>query len=207
MTKGQLFIVSGPSGSGKDTVLGELFKLHPEIKLSISTVTRAMRPGEAEGQKYHYITREEFLSGLEKGEFLEHNEYMGNFYGTPRGPVDECVKNGTDIILEIDVNGAANVKKQMPEAVSVFIMPPSFAELKRRLSGRGTEGEEVVKGRLTAAVTEIGRAGEYDYIVVNGDLDKAVSELSSIIIGERSRCDRKKYLIEEVLRDVESCDW
>lgn len=207
MPKGQLFIVSGPSGSGKDTVLSKLFQRHPELRLSISSITRAMRQGEKEGEKYHFISKEEFLDGLEKDLFLEHNEYMGNFYGTPKEPVERCIENGEDMILEIDVNGAAAVKKLMPQAVSVFIMPPSFAELSRRLSGRGTESAEAVKGRLDASLREITQAVNYDYIVVNDDLDEAVNELSSIIVGERCRIDRKEYLINEVLENVESCDW
>ena len=207
MPEGTLFIVSGPSGSGKDTLLAGLFARHPEVALSISSVTRAMRPGEEEGQKYHFISREEFRRGLDEGAFLEHNEYMGNYYGTPKEPVDACLAAGRDMILEIDVNGARSVRKLMPQAVSVFIMPPSFSVLRQRLSGRGTESAEVVAGRLKAAVAEIAEAGAYDYIVVNDDLTEAVGELSSILIGERARCSRRKYLIDEVLKDVESCNW
>ena len=123
MSKGQLFIVSGPSGSGKDTVLKKLFVSHPEIKFSISSVTRPMREGETEGEKYNFITREKFLYMLDNNMLLEHNEYCGNFYGTPKALVQECIDNGVDIILEIDVNGAANVRKIVPEVISIFIMP------------------------------------------------------------------------------------
>lgn len=207
MPEGQLIIVSGPSGSGKDTLLARLFEKHPEIELSISSVTRSMRQGEREGEKYHFISRDEFLMGLKENKFLEHNEYMGNYYGTPREPVDRCIERGGDIILEIDVNGAAAVRRLMPKAVSIFIMPPSFEELERRLSGRGTESEEAVRGRLTAALSEIKEAVNYDYIVVNGDLDKAVEELESVITGERCKINRREYLINEVLKNVESCNW
>lgn len=207
MPEGTLFIVSGPSGSGKDTLLCELFARHPDLRFSISSVTRPMRPGEEEGRKYHFISREEFLRGLEAGEFLEHNEYMGNYYGTPKAPVDACLAAGEDMILEVDVNGARAVRKLMPQAVSVFIMPPSFSVLRQRLSARGTESEEVVAGRLRTAVAEISEAEAYDYIVVNDDLTEAAAELSSILIGERARCRRRKYLIDEVLKDVESCNW
>jgi len=207
MTEGQLFIVSGPSGSGKDTLLCLLFKTHKEIALSISNVTRPMRVREIEGEKYNFIPKERFMNMLDEGKFLEYNEYIGNYYGTPREPVEKCIAGGGDIILEIDVNGAANVRKLMPEAISVFIMPPSFSVLKQRLCGRGTEDLKTVDGRLRESIAEIKRAEEYGYIVVNGDLDEAVANLSSIIIGERSRIKRKKYLIDEVLEDVKSCNW
>ena len=207
MPEGTLFIVSGPSGSGKDTLLTELFARHPEVELSISSVTRDMRPGEKEGQKYHFISREDFERGLAEDAFLEHNAYRGNYYGTPKAPVEACLAAGRDMILEIDVNGAAAVRKLMPQAVSIFIMPPSFPVLRQRLSGRGTESAEVVAGRLKAAVAEIAQAVAYDYIVVNDDLLEAVGELSSILIGERARCGHRKYLIDEVLKDVESCNW
>ena len=206
MSKGQLFIVSGPSGSGKDTVLKKLFESHPEIKFSISSVTRPMREGETEGEKYNFITHEKFFFMLDNNMLLEHNEYCGNFYGTPKALVQECIENGTDIILEIDVNGAANVRKIMPEVISIFIMPPSFDVLNKRLSGRGTEKPEVIEKRMNASIQEITRAKEYNYIVVNDVLEDAVRDLSNIILSQRNSIDRKKYLIEEVLKNVESCN-
>ncbi|MDD4700114.1 MAG: guanylate kinase [Oscillospiraceae bacterium] len=206
MSKGQLFIVSGPSGSGKDTVLKKLFESHPEIKFSISSVTRPMREGETEGEKYNFITHEKFLFMLDNNMLLEHNEYCGNFYGTPKALVQECIENGTDIILEIDVNGAANVRKIMPEVISIFIMPPSFEVLNKRLSGRGTEKPEVIEKRMNSSIQEITRAKEYNYIVVNDVLEDAVRDLSNIILSQRNSIDRKKYLIEEVLKNVESCN-
>lgn len=207
MSKGQLFIVSGPSGSGKDTVLGRLFQRYPDIELSISSVTRPMRPGETEGEKYHFISKERFLHLRDSGELLESNEYLGNFYGTPRRPVEECLAAGRDMILEIDVNGAEKVRKLMPGAVSVFIMPPSLQVLERRLCGRKTEDLETVHGRLREALAEISRASGYDYIVVNDVLERAVDTLGAIILSERARAERNQYLIDEVLKDVESCNW
>ena len=199
MSKGKLFIVSGPSGSGKDTILQGVFKKHPEIKLSISSITRAMRVGEVEGEKYHFISRDEFEELLKNDMLLEHNVFVGNYYGTPKAPVEECLNAGGDMILEIDVNGAAQVREKMPEAISIFIMPPSFEVLKNRLSGRGTETEEVVEQRMTAALGEIARAKEYDYIVINDQLDVAIDDLLSIILSERLRINRQKQIIDEVL--------
>lgn len=207
MSKGQLFIVSGPSGSGKDTVLSRLFQRYPDIELSISSVTRPMRPGETEGEKYHFISKERFLHLRDSGELLESNEYLGNFYGTPRRPVEECLAAGRDMILEIDVNGAEKVRKLMPGAVSVFIMPPSLEVLEQRLCGRKTEDLETVHGRLREALAEISRAAGYDYIVVNDVLERAVDTLGAIILSERARAERNQYLIDEVLKDVESCNW
>lgn len=207
MNKGQLFIVSGPSGSGKDTILNCVLKSHPEIRLSISSITRSMREGEIEGEKYHFISKSEFINGLSNGEFLEHNEYLGNFYGTPKAPVEKAVEDGVDMIVEVDVNGGASIRRLMPEAVSIFIMPPSFEVLKERLSCRGTETIEQIEGRLAEALAEIARANEYDYVVVNDDLIKAANDLSTIILCERLRIDRQKNIIDEVLKNVKSRDW
>ena len=145
MNKGIAFIISGPSGSGKDTVLSLLFEKCPEIKFSISSTTRGIREGEVECGKYNYISRDKFESMIKHNDLLEHNEYVGNYYGTPKAPVVNATESGSDIFIEVDVNGAAQIREKMPEAVSIFIMPPSFEELKRRLSGRGTETEEVIK--------------------------------------------------------------
>ena len=175
--------------------------------MSISTITRAMRKGEVEGEKYHFTTKTEFLKMFEKGEFLEYNEYMGNFYGTPKTPVKKCLESGNDMILEIDVNGAEKVRKQLPGVVSIFIMPPSFEVLKKRLSSRGTETQEVILGRLKAAIAEIKRAHEFDYIIVNDDLECTVDNLISIIKSERSKRERMNYIIDEVLKDVGSFNW
>lgn len=200
MSKGKLIIFSGPSGSGKDTLLSRLFERHPEIKLSISSVTRKMRVGEVEGQKYHFISREEFEERLGRDEFLEHNVYVDNYYGTPKKPVLDAIEQGSDIILEIDVNGAAVVREKMPEAISIFILPPSYDELKRRLVGRGTDSQEVINQRLAAALSEIERAGEYDYIVTNDIVDRAVDDILHIILADRLKTERQNDLINEVLK-------
>lgn len=199
MSKGKVFMISGPSGSGKDTVLKLLFGKYPNIRFSISSITRAMREGEVEGEKYNFISVEKFQNMINNDELLEYNEFVGNFYGTPRKPVEDAVNNGEDIIVEIDVNGAAQIRKKIPDAISIFIMPPSLEILKARLSGRGTETAELVEKRLNAALNEIKRAEEYDYIVVNDALDEAVSDIASIITSEQLRVSRQQKLIKEIL--------
>jgi guanylate kinase len=204
MSKGGVFIISGPSGSGKDALLTQLFKKCPDIKFSISSVTRNMREGEKEGEKYNFISREKFESMIENDELLEYNLYVDNYYGTPRKPVEQAVSENKDIFIEVDVNGAKSIREKLPEAVSIFILPPSFAELKRRLSSRGTETEEIITLRMAAALDEIKRANEYDYIVVNDDLLTAVDDIISIIKGSKFCLKRQKNIIDEVLKNVKS---
>ena len=199
MTKGSVFIISGPSGSGKDTLLKVLFEKHPEIAFSISSITRDMREGEVEGEKYNFISREKFEKMIEKDELLEYNVYVNNYYGTPKAPVIEATEKGLDIIIEVDVNGAANIRKKLPDAVSIFIMPPTFTELERRLKGRGTETEEVIAKRMSEALGEIKRATEYDYIVVNDDIEVAVDNIHAVIQGHRLRLQNQQHIINEVL--------
>lgn len=204
MNKGGIFIISGPSGSGKDTLLVELFKKRPDIKFSISSITRPMRVGEVEGEKYNFITREKFEEMLKNDMLLEHNVYVGNYYGTPKQPVVDAAQNGEDIIIEVDVNGAQQIRDKLPEAVSIFIMPPSYKELRNRLSGRGTETEEIINQRMESALSEISRATEYDYIVVNDDISAAVNDIISVISNSRLILKRQKHIIDEVLKNVES---
>ena len=204
MSKGGVFIVAGPSGSGKDTLFKELFKKRPDIKFSISSITRAMRVGEVEGEKYNFITREKFEDMLKNDELLEYNVYIGNYYGTPKAPVVAAIENGEDILIEVDVNGAKSIREKMPEAVSIFIMPPSYKELKRRLSGRGTESEEVIEKRMHESLSEIKRATEFDYIVVNDNINEAVDDIIEIIESSRLMLKRQKNLIDGVLNNVES---
>jgi guanylate kinase len=176
--------VSGPSGSGKGTVLAQI-KKRPDVFYSVSATTRGMRPGEIDGVDYHFISREQFVEMIERGEFLEHAEYVHNFYGTPIQPIRDNLAAGRDVIVEIEVQGFLQVKEKLPEAETVFIMPPSVEELERRLRGRGTETEGKIQGRLKTALEEMKYADRYDHIVVNDELDKAVSELLEIMGKER----------------------
>lgn len=201
MNKGGVFIISGPSGSGKDTLLKRLFERCPDLFFSLSVITRDMREGEREGEKYHFISRERFEEMIARGELLEHNTFVGNYYGTPKAPVIAATENGVDTIIEVDVNGAKQIRENISDAVSIFIMPPSFAELKRRLCGRGTESPELIKARLESALNEIRRSSEYDYIVVNDDIDTAVEKIINIISCQRLRAERYKDLIKKVLEN------
>lgn len=199
MNKGGVFIISGPSGSGKDTLLVELFRRRPELRFSISCITRPMRQGETEGEKYHFISRDEFEGMIEARALLEYNVYVNNYYGTPKAPVEEAVDAGLNMVIEVDVNGAAQIRANRPDAVSIFIMPPSYEELKRRLRGRGTESENVIEQRMNAAMDEIKRASEYDYIIVNNVIDTAVDDIISVIDASGLKTDRQRHIINEVL--------
>lgn len=176
-----LVVVSGPSGSGKDTVVNRLRQMHPEIELSVSATSRAMRPGEAEGVNYYYMTREQFEARLAAGEILEHTCYCGNYYGTPKAEVDRRIGQGKTVVLVIEVEGAGNIRRMYPEATTVFITPPSLEELEHRLRGRGTESEEAIQGRLARAREEMAQAGDYTASLVNREVDDCARQLYDLI--------------------------
>lgn len=199
MNKGRVYIISGPSGSGKDSVMKKVFEKQLDIAFSISSITRAMRPGEVEGEKYNFISRERFEEMIKNDELLEHNVFVGNYYGTPKAPVINCIENGKDILIEVDVNGAIQIRDKMPEAVSIFIMPPSLDILKKRLTGRGTDSEDVIEKRLHEALREIASAKDYDYIVVNDDLETAANDFVSIMLIDKFKTDRNLELINKIL--------
>lgn len=188
--RGLLVVVSGPSGSGKGTVLQKLFSMRPGLFFSVSATTRDPRPGEVEGKNYFFLSREEFERQIAQGNMLEYAEYCRNYYGTPRLAVEERLAQGSDVVLEIEVKGAMQVKKACPDAVMVFIMPPSRGELEKRLRGRGTEGEETIRKRLRTAETEIASAPKYDYIVVNAKVTQAADAISSILTAEKLKSSR-----------------
>lgn len=200
MSKGLVIVVSAPSGGGKGTILKELFERNSNIKFSVSATTRNPRPGEVDGQHYYFIDTPKFQELIDNDKMLEHAEYCGNFYGTPREPIEKAVDEGYDIVLEIEVQGGAQIKKKIPECVSVFITPPSMEVLEKRLRNRGTETDEVIKNRLNTALSEIPHAKDYDYIVVNDKLEDAVAELESIIKAEKLKYSRNTDL--EIFKDI-----
>ena len=191
MREGVILVVSGPAGSGKGTVC-KILRDSGEFEFSVSRTTRAPRPGEVDGSDYIFVTKDEFKKYLDEDDFLEYNEYCGEFYGTPRSLAEEAVAAGKNIILEIDVNGAAQVKEKCPEAVLVMLLPPSYAEQERRLRTRGTETEEKIRSRLAQAKVEMEQIGMYDYIVYNytGETESAANRLRAI--AEAERCSVKR---------------
>lgn len=184
----KLFVVSGSSGVGKGTVLKGFLAKNPDFMLSISCTTRAPRAGETDGVNYFFMTKDDFKDCIENDKFLEWAEFAGNFYGTKKKFINQCLAEGKDIILEIDTQGALQVKKQMPEAVLIFICPPSLEDLEKRLRGRHTEEEEAIQKRLEAVKEELSRAENFDYKIVNDDLDNAITGLERIISGEQEKC-------------------
>ena len=199
MNKGRVYIISCHSGSGKDSVMKKVFEKAHDIAFSISSITRAMRPGEVEGEKYNFISRERFEEMLQNDELLEHNIFVGNYYGTPKAPVISCIENGKDMLIEVDVNGAVQIREKLPEAVSIFIMPPSLEVLKNRLTGRGTDSAEIIEKRLNEALREIASAKDYDYIVVNDDLETAANDFVKIMSVDKFKTDRNLELINKIL--------
>lgn len=180
-TKGKLFVISGPSGTGKGTVLAKLFEKRKDLWLSVSATSRAPRDGEENGVNYFFLSKDEFEKEIEENAFLEHACFCGNYYGTPKKYVEEKTENGINVILEIEVNGAMQIKKSCADAVLVFILPPSEAELENRLRGRATESDEVIKQRLETAKWEMSMADKYDYKIVNDSVENAVCEIEKII--------------------------
>ncbi len=200
--KGALIVVSGPSGSGKGTLLQGLIQGNERIRYSVSATTRLPREGEVNGKNYFFVSKDEFQRQIASGGMLEFTTYCGNYYGTPRSYVSECLNAGYDVVLEIDVVGALNLMKQGEQAVYIFIMPPSMAELEKRLVGRKTEPPEVIAKRLAAARKEIETADRYDYIVENDVIDDAIEKLKAIILCQKCKTVNMKYKIKEVLTDA-----
>lgn len=202
MEKGILIVISGFSGAGKGTVLGKLLAEHDSYAVSISATTRDMREGEAEGVNYFYKTTEQFEQMIAEDAFIEYADYCGRYYGTPKQYVYEQMEAGKDVILEIEVQGALKVKEKFPDTPIIFLTPPSAAELKRRLESRGREGAEEIRRRLEKAGEESTYMAQYDYIVVNDDLDACVAELHQLIGRLHSATAHQKAFIEEIQKEL-----
>ena len=202
--KGILIVVSGFSGAGKGTLMKELLKRYDNYALSVSMTTRAPREGEVDGESYFFVDKETFERTIAEDGLIEYASYCGNYYGTPREYVEKCLQDGRDVILEIEIQGALKVKEKFPETLLLFVMPPSAAELKRRLEGRGTESPEVIRERLMRASEEAEGIENYEYLIINDDLDECVREMNDIINAARRNPVRNRQLIADMRSELDA---
>ncbi|MCW8156269.1 guanylate kinase [Stutzerimonas stutzeri] len=202
-TTGTLYIVSAPSGAGKTSLVKALVDAQPQVRVSVSHTTRAMRPGEVDGVNYHFVSREDFIARLERNEFLEHAEVFGNLYGTSQRWLEDTLVEGFDLILEIDWQGAQQVRRLMPHAKSIFILPPTQEALRQRLNNRGQDSDEIIDKRMREAVSEMSHYVEYDYLVINDDFAHALIDLQSIFranqLIQKTQTHRHARLLGELL--------
>jgi len=201
MNKGRLIVFSAPSGCGKGTMLEEILK-DKSFAISVSATTRAPREGEKDGVNYHFLTREDFEQRIADGKFIEHAEYCQNLYGTLSSEVDGRLEQGLNVILEIEPQGAMKIREKRPDAIFIFVVPPSVNELRRRLKKRGTETDEVIEERVSKAAWEISQAEKYDYVIVNDALEDAISDFFAVIRGEQLKVDYSGDIINEVLKNA-----
>ena len=199
---GTLYIVSAPSGAGKTSLVKALIDLEPQIRVSVSHTTRAMRPGEVDGVNYHFVSREDFVKMIEHGDFLERAEVFGNLYGTSQSYLQQTLDEGHDLILEIDWQGAEQVRKLMPQARSIFILPPSQQALRERLNNRGQDSDEIIDGRMREAVSEMSHYVDYDYLIINDDFAVALEDLKAIFHANRLQQKRQQQRFGKLLAEL-----
>ena len=200
---GNLFIVSAPSGAGKTSLVKALLNTNSQIDLSISYTTRTPRPGEIEGEDYHFVSREVFMAMTGRGDFLESAEVYGNLYGTSQSWIENRIASGRDILLEIDWQGAAQVRRKFPGCCSIFILPPSLHDLETRLKGRGKDSEETIRRRLQSAREDIAHVAEFDYVIINEKLEEAISQMNAIITASNLRRDRQLQHYEHLIQQLQ----
>lgn len=199
MSLGNLFIVSAPSGAGKTSLVRALLEADSRVRLSVSYTTRPPRPGEADGRDYHFVSQEQFMEMLGNGDFLESAEVYGNRYGTSQRWISEVMETGQDILLEIDWQGASQVRRMFPQAISIFILPPSLEALLQRLKGRGQDSEEVIARRLAAAREDVSHVGEFDYVIINNEFNAALQDLQAIVRTQRLTIDKQLVRYSDLL--------
>lgn len=199
--KGRLFVISGPSGAGKSTVVFKAIEGRDDVCFSTSVTTRKPRPNEVDGREYFFVDLDRFKEMVENDELLEHATYVANSYGTPRKFVEDKLDSGLDVLLDIEVQGARQINEKKPDAVKIFIIPPSLAELHRRLVGRGTDTERSIEARLIRARQEYAEADFYDYIIINDDPDRAAKELAAIMLAERCKAEGRMHFLREAIEE------
>src|SRR5574340_1856688 len=200
---GNLFVISAPSGAGKTSLVHALLNINPQIELSVSYTTRNPRPGERDGKDYHFVSRETFVIMMERGEFLESAEVYGNLYGTSQTWIGQAITQNRDILLEIDWQGAAQVRRLFPECVSIFILPPAMEALEQRLRGRGKDNDEVIAKRMAAVREDVAHVAEFDYVIINDNLNEALRELNAVVLSARLRGTRQLARHQELINQLQ----